>query len=239
MKKKFALLFVLVFTLSIFAFGCQNAAQRPLNPNQPNNLNNNITTPSNQTNLTDSEAKTLAKRLRNKAEEVPGVKRASVVVSDNAMSGNSNTNNNNLPNNNLNNMGTNRNMNNNTNVGNPGTTGTPGNMNNRIVGNNPNNNNMNNVNRNNVSGIVVMVGLELNNNNLNNATNADNVQKDVASKIKASDTRISQVFVTTDASLMQRIDNVATDIANGKTINAVRTDINNLWRNLTAQGPAF
>lgn len=229
MRKRYALLLVLVFSLSIFAFGCQNTANKPINPNEPNNVRNNVTTPNNDaTNLTDNEAKKLAKKLESQAENVSGVKRASVVVSDNTITGRNDM---------SNNMVNNRNDLNNTSdrlrndITNPNVPGNQGDINNGVVGSNPNTNN--------TQGIVVMVGLELTDNRLDNATDTDNIQKNVASKIKASDSRISQVFVTTDASLMERIDKVAKDLANGKTVNAVKTDINNLWQNLTDIGPAF
>ncbi len=276
MNRKLVLLLVVTMIFSIFAFGCQNTAQRPLNPNQPNNTtpnnNPNMTAPNTtQNTLTDSEARELAERLANQAEEVDGVKRASVVVSDNMNGANNTTGNNNLNNNNNmgnNNLGTNRNgmtgnvgTNGNTGLntgmtdGNPGLnrgtnnnglTGTSntgiinntGTANNGIAGNN-NNNMGNNTATNNNRGLVVMVGLELEDNNMNNASNMDNIQREVARQIKASDNRITQVYVTTDESLMGRIDKVASNIADGRTVNAVRTDIDNIFRSLTAKGPAF
>ncbi len=263
MRKNFVLIFTIIFALSIFAFGCQNTAKRPLEPNQPNNVrpNDNMGSPNTATSLSDNEARTMAKNLTRVAENVQGVKRASVVVSDGDRS-NSN-NNGNMGNagnvgdtgnvggivpriNNNSNMGTNRNQGNgagitgstvpNTdNVGAP-IAGLPNNTNRTGNSNLPGGtNNMNNFpNTGNVNQITVMVGIELD----NNTRSMNNIEETVANKIKASDSRINQVFVTTDKGMMQRIDDVAQDVAT-KPFSTLTNDIDKLWRNLTAQGPAF
>ena len=78
-----------------------------------------------------------------------------------------------------------------------GLTGITENISNRFT-----NNNMNNT-TNNTRGLVVLVGIELEDNYKNNAANADTIQREVANKIKASDSRISQVYVTTDESMVK------------------------------------
>ncbi len=279
MKKRFVLLFTIIFALSIFAFGCQNTAQqRPLDPNQSDNVrpNDKMNTPNaGGTTLSDNEVRAMVKKLTKIAENVQGVKRASIVISDRNMSNMGNTGNvgNNAPNLNttnnnkqLNKMNNNRNMTNN-NIRTPGmnnpnignTTGTPSpnagitdNTSNIRNTGNANNvgrtgtpglpgvtNNMDNaIEQGNRKQIVVMVGLELDDNAMNNTANTDNIARNVANKIKASDDQINQVFVTSDRSLMERIDSVATDVGR-KPFNALGNDIDNLWRTLTAQGPAF
>lgn len=138
------------------------------------------------------------------------------------------------------NMGNNGTMNGNMN-GNVGRTNNGGlsgiteninNVNNRTT----NNTNMNN---NNGRGLVVMVGLDLKDNFKNNATNMDRIQREVANRIKASDNRIMQVYVTTDENMVDRIEDVADDIVDGGTLNTLRNDINNIYRDLIGQGPAF
>lgn len=257
---------------SIFAFGCSGTAKRPLNPNQSNNVApNNMNTPNNnQTALTDSEARSLAKKLANEAQKVKGVRRASVVVSDNNLNNNLNNPNNGVgtvtPNGDTGSMDTslrgNASTTNNgavgpSNLGNStnGGMGGPNNMgnnNNGIMGRSNNlnnnttpNNGLNNFGNksdpdnmsNNRNGLVVIVGLELD--NMNNAGNMDNMHREVASRLKAADNRVSQVYVTTDASLLGRIDNVADNITNGRTMNALTNDIEDIFRSITAQGPAF
>lgn len=294
MKKKLVLLVVLTFIASILAVGCQNAAQRPLDPNQ-NNIQNN-TTP-------ESELRAMAERLEDLAEEVRGVDDASVIISEMSNMdtglGNNAGNNNIIPNTGAgtgtgdNNMGStglrndtrNNNMGNaglrdntrdnvvedtiprtdaNENMGNPnpnmnnGTSGTNGtngtidrtdrmdrtndggltgiteNISNRFT-----NNNMNNT-TNNTRGLVVLVGIELEDNYKNNAANADTIQREVANKIKASDSRISQVYVTTDESMVKRIEDVADDVEKGGgALRTLRNEINKIYRELINQGPAF
>ncbi len=243
MRKNLVLILVVTMVFSIFAFGCQGTAKRPLNPNQPNNVapdRTDMTTPgTDQTTLTDSEARSLAKKLADEAQKVKGVRRASVVVSDNTANlGNPNSNRNNVgnvaPNGNTSmdtgirdSVGT---PNNGVVGPNNGMVGTPNNLGNNSVGNN-------NLGNNNLNGLVVMVGLELD--NMNNAGNMDNIQREVASRLKAADKRVNQVYITTDASLMERIDNVADNITNGRTMSALTNDVEDIFRSLTAQGPAF
>lgn len=273
MKKKLVFLVVVTFMVSILAIGCQNTAQRPLEPNRNNNVTPNqpnTTMPNNTTgSLTDSEARAMANRLANIAEQVEGVDEASVLISDMGSVGlrdntgnntmdqglgtgtgddpanpglrNNTGNNNNMGNtglrdnagnNNMGNTGTNMNQNTGrTNGGGlAGITNSINNVNNRVN---------NNTNMNNTRGLVVMVGLDLNDNYKNNATNMDRIQREVANRIKASDNRISQVYVTTDENMVERIEDVAEDVVNGGTMNTLRNDINNIYRDLVGQGPAF
>ncbi|NLB88931.1 MAG: hypothetical protein GX790_06860 [Syntrophomonadaceae bacterium] len=128
---------------------------------------------------------------------------------------------------------------NNNDVGRTNGGGLPGiteNINTRFINNN---NNMNNT-TNTTQGLVVMVGIELEDNYKNTATSAETIQREVANKIKASDNRISQVYVTTDESMVKRIEDVVDDVEDGGgALKTLRNEINKIYRELVNQGPAF
>jgi len=133
------------------------------------------------------------------------------------------------------------------------------NTNNGVLDNNVNNtqplgtNNMGN-NMTDNTGVLVMVGLTLNNTNTgrntstignmgntNNTNNMSrmNIKKEVATRLKASDNRISQVLVTTNANLIKRINNVAQGLIRGTPVNNFRDDINDLTTQLRREQPTF
>jgi len=254
MSKKLALTICLAFLLSSLA-GCQNTAQKPLVPDQTNN--NNMT-------MTADERQVMAEQLANIAENVEGVSRATVVVTTIGMDSNGLGNNGNMTNNNRNmtnnngvtNNGMNNSINNTNRVNNrlnnnnlDNRLNNP-NTNNGVLDNNINNpqplgnNNMgNNMTEN--TGVLVMVGLTLNNTNTggntNNTSNMSrmNIKREVAARLKASDNRISQVLVTTDANLIKRINNVAQGLIRGTPVNNFRDDINDLTTQLRREQPTF
>ena len=82
--------------------------------------------------------------------------------------------------------------------------------------------------RQNYTGLIVMVGLDLNDKAQNNPGMANTAKKNVASKLKASDKRISQVLVTTDPNLIKRINDVAAGIIEGRPIQEFQQDINDI-----------
>lgn len=229
LQKKLVLLICFTLILTSLALGCNNAAQRPDLPQQ-----NQEDTDDRDDELTASERRVLASRLSNMAEQVEGVKDATVVVSSVGMT---------------NNLGTGadrdilsdddddddrvtRNRTNNNQAANNRTT-------NNLANNNANPNTAQNPPAGtNVSGLMVMVGLSLDQ-GMNSADKANEIKKTVANKLKASDKRISQVLVTTDPGLVQRLSDVAAGIIQGRPIQGYQEDINELTRSMRQQQPAF
>lgn len=232
MRKNLVLLICFTLILGSLAVGCNNAAQRPDLPQQQQDQNMDRT----DEQMTDSERRALASRLSDLAEQVDGVKDATVVVSSIGMTDSSPD------------TGTNagRDTQRNLNVNDPTSplNNNQGMATNRTTTNNQatNNTNMNNMqNRtdgNSVSGLMVMVGLTLDN-KVNGADETNQIKRSVMNKLKASDKRISQVLVTTDPGLVQRLTDVATGIIQGRPIQGFENDINDLTRNMRQQNPAF
>lgn len=88
---------------------------------------------------------------------------------------------------------------------------------------------------NNTAQLVALVGLTVsaaasNDANLNNTT-----KKAVAEKLKASENRLYQVLVTSDPGMIQRINDVAAGIVEGKPVQSYETDINSLTTDLKQQ----
>ncbi len=232
MRKNLVLLICFTLILGSLAVGCNNAAQRPDLPQQQQDQNMDRT----DEQMTDSERRALASRLSDLAEQVDGVKDATVVVSSIGMTDSSPD------------TGTNagRDTQRNLNVNDPTSplNNNQGMATNRTTTNNQatNNTNMNNMqNRtdgNSVSGLMVMVGLTLDN-TVNGADETNQIKRSVMNKLKASDKRISQVLVTTDPGLVQRLTDVAAGIIQGRPIQGFENDINDLTRNMRQQNPAF
>jgi hypothetical protein len=232
LRKNLVLLICFTLILGSLAVGCNNAAQRPDLPQQQQDQNMDRT----DEQMTDSERRALASRLSDLAEQVDGVKDATVVVSSIGMTDSSPD------------TGTNagRDTQRNLNVNDPTSplNNNQGMATNRTTTNNQatNNTNMNNMqNRtdgNSVSGLMVMVGLTLDN-KVNGADETNQIKRSVMNKLKASDKRISQVLVTTDPGLVQRLTDVAAGIIQGRPIQGFENDINDLTRNMRQQNPAF
>lgn len=224
MQKRMVLFICSVLILgSMAAAGCQTAAKKPMAPDQKPN-----TTDTNDAELSASERRVMASRLSNMAQEVDGVKSATVVVSSIGMTGmNTGTN-----------TGTNTGMNNRTN--NRNTTNTLDNNMNGQATNNANPNTVTNRTNTgtNASGLVVMIGITLDQNK-NDANMANQVKRNVVNKIKASDKRISQVLVTTDPGMVERLNDVAAGIIQGRPIQGYQDDLSDLTRSMRQQQPAF
>ncbi len=234
--KRAAVILIVILVLSMVV-GCQTASNKPLTPDQ--NQTDNL-----QSTANDNQA--MVNRFENLAEQVPGVDQAYVAISNsnakNPGIGTINTNpGTNAPRTNTN-MGTNAPRTNiDTNMGTnaPRTNPTTDNVNNRAtqpLGNqgdrfNNNSTTSNNINRTNDNNIVVMVGLKLDNPD-DTATMTD-IENRVESSIKNADNRVSQVLITTDAGMIQQINDVNKDIKNGTPIESIQRSINNLTRNLT------
>lgn len=217
MKKQTIVVICIGILLLSMIGGCQTAAKKPMTNNRTTNITNTGE-------MTASERRVMASKLSNLAENVDGVQRAAVVVSSIAMTNN---------------------MTNRTPTGN-----TTANKNiNRVVNpegvGNVNPNTVGNVNptrtavKGNYSGLIVMVGLNLDSKAENNPTMARNIKQTVANKLKNSDQRISQVLVTTDPTLIQRINDVAAGIIQGKPIKNFESDIKDMITKIKQQQPAF
>ena len=86
MRKSFTLLLCISFLL-ISLMGCQTAAKKPMTPERKPG----VTTKKPTTEMTASERRVMANKLSKMAENVKGVKRASVVVSSIGMTNTGNT----------------------------------------------------------------------------------------------------------------------------------------------------
>ncbi|NLB52563.1 MAG: hypothetical protein GX808_06460 [Syntrophomonadaceae bacterium] len=248
MTKKISISLIIILMASILLIGCQQqAARRPADPN------NNQTDMNNE--MTENERRVLAGRLSNLAEEIEGVKNASVIVSSIGMTQNDNMNNNQNTNTAPNNMtGTaprsalpNNPTTNNMNPGNA--TGTNANNSNRINNNQGMNtpeslapsaglttNTDNNIN--NSTGLVVMLGLTMED-NINDANKIKSIKQTVANRLRGADSRITQVLVTSDPGLIERINDVAAGLLEGRPIRSFDNDIKNLGNDLQREMPAF
>ena len=91
----------------------------------------------------------------------------------------------------------------------------------------------------NYSGQVVMVGLTLEPSATRDTATINKVKSTVATKLKASDRRISQVLVTTDPTMIKRINDVAAGIIEGKPIQNYHKDITDISNKLKRERPAF
>ena len=192
--KKQTLVVLCISILLLSMIGCQTTAKKPMT-----NRSTNIT---NTGEMTPSERRVMASKLSNLAENVDGVQRAAVVVSSIAMT-------NNMTSRTPTSTTANKNINR---VVNPEGVG---NVNPNTVGNaNPTRTAV----KGNYSGLIVMVGLNLDSKTENNPTMARNIKQTVANKLKNSDQRISQVLVTTDPTLIQRINDVAAGIIQGNQL---------------------
>lgn len=83
--------------------------------------------------------------------------------------------------------------------------------------------------------LVAMVGLTVSSSLNNDASKINAIKQTVANKLKASDKRISQVLVTTDPTMRQRINDVAAGIIEGKPIQSLEQDIKTLTNDLKKQ----
>lgn len=235
MRKKIAGIIIVSLVLIISVIGCQQAAKKPFT----NDTNRQTTNE-----MTENERRVLAGRLSNLAEEVDGVKKASVVVSDIAMTQNNPTTTPKAPTDNINTETTRRTTMptnpGNTNVNTPGTPNinTPG-ITNMDTPNNSNNQTGVDNNTVNQTGLVVMVGITLDSNIKNDASRMETIKQTVADRLEGADTRISQVLVTGDPDLIKRINSVASGLLKGKPVNNFEKDIKNIGNDLQREMEAF
>ncbi len=195
--------------------GCQTSSNKPLTQDQ--NQTNNLQSVNNN--------QTMVNKYKNLAEQVPGVSKAYVAISNSNMSSNNSSTNSST--NSTTNSTNNRIGNINTNPSNysPGTS-----MKQNDSSTTNNTSNMNNYTTTSNT-MVVMVGLKLD--STNNNPNMSNIEKMVESKIKNADSRVTQVLVTTDSGMISEINAINNSIKNGTSMTNIQTSINNLTRRLT------
>lgn len=229
MQKKIAGIILVSLLLAMSIMGCQQAAKKPFTDDTNKEIAGE---------MTENERRVLAGRLSNLAEEVEGVKKASVVVSSIGMTQDTTT----VPKTTTDNVNTGT-AERTTMPANPGTTdiNTPVTPKINTPGITPNTNNRTNVNDNTVNqtGLVVMVGITLDDNIKNDTDRMDAIKQKVADRLQGADTRISQVLVTGDPDLIKRINNVASGLLKGKPLKNFEKDIKNLGRDLQKEMPAF
>lgn len=191
MRKIFTLLLCISFLLISLA-GCTSASKKPMTPARKPG----VTAKKPSVEMTASDRRVMASRLSKMAENVKGVRRASVVVASVGMT-------------------------------NTGVTSTSNKM------------TKTNAAKTNYSGQVVMVGLTLEPTATRDPATVKKIKTTVANKLKASDRRISQVLVTTDPTLIKRINDVAAGIIQGKPIKNYQTEISNIHAKLRKERTAF
>ncbi|HWP98213.1 MAG TPA: YhcN/YlaJ family sporulation lipoprotein [Syntrophomonadaceae bacterium] len=158
-----------LFLLTSFLAGCQGAVKKPATPQQ------NTPPKTSNMDVSASERRVMASRLSKIAQDVQGVNKASVAVTDGTT-----------------------------------TTGAGASQ----------------------GALVVLVGLTLNPTISSDANQMNAVKKSVADRIKANDNRISQVLITSDPTMIKRINDVAAGIIEGKPIQSYENDVNKLARDL-------
>lgn len=229
MQKKIAGIILVSLLLAMSIMGCQQAAKKPFTDDTDKEIAGE---------MTENERRVLAGRLSNMAEEVEGVKKASVVISSIGMTQDNTT----VPKTTTENVNTGT-AERTTMPANPGTTdiNTPVTPKINTPGITSNTNKRTDVNDNTVNqtGLVVMVGITLDDNIKNDKDRMDAIKQKVADRLQGADTRISQVLVTGDPDLIKRINNVASGLLKGEPLNNFAKDIKNLGRDLQKEMPAF
>ena len=191
MRKIFTLLLCVGFLL-ISLMGCQTTSKKPMTPARKPG----VTAKKPTTEMTASERRVMANKLSKMAENVQGVKRASVVVSSIGMT-------------------------------NTGVTSTTNKMTNT------------NAARTNYSGQIILVGLTLEPTATRDSATINKVKSTVATKLKASYRLISQVLVTTDPTMIKRINDVAAGIIEGKPIQNFQRDITDISSKIKKERVTF
>ncbi len=85
-----------------------------------------------------------------------------------------------------------------------------------------------------ISGMIVMLGI-----NINDQMDEEKTKTDVKDKLKVSDTRISQVLVTSDPELVKKINDVAAGIIKGEPISKYQMDLKQLGKEFQGDNPAY
>lgn len=188
MNKKILIIMGIFLLLTGLVGGCQGSAKKPMREQNSDKISSNE--------MTAGERRVLANKLSQAAENIEGVKRAAVVISNVQPAGA------------------------------------------REPGKNSNDNMMNPLNDNMLSddnemsqvenGIVAMVGLTVDSNIANDINKINRTEELVQQKMKATDKRIAQVLVTTDPKLIDKINDLAARIIEGKPVKSFEKDLKDL-----------
>lgn len=212
--RKAAIIVVMMLSFSIIIMGCQPAADRkPVTPNQQNQTNN----------MQYGDTSNMMDRFERLAEQVPGVKDATVAIStsneNNAELGIINANPDTTPRTNSGTTNDKTRVNQNQQSGNdrmfvneeiPGPASRTG----TSISNN----------------FVVMVGLVLD--SQKTAANQRAIQQNVERRIKNADNRVSRVLFTTDGGMIEQITNVNDAMKRGTSTDNIQRDLDRLTRSL-------
>lgn len=225
MRKKSLILLCIAVLMTFFISGCQQANKKPVVPEEKPRTDINRTA-----DLNASEKRVMADHFSNVAENVDGVKKATVVVreADDTINNSANPNN----------------------VGriNKDTTYRNDDAQARLDNNKQTNNNMvdnldkpdynplgTNTTTRERDRIVVMVGINLEDNMNTDNNREEDCKRMVKEKIMKSDQRVSDVLVTTDKSMVDKMGDVANGIIEGKPMESFSKDIDELTQDLRGQ----
>ena len=214
LKKATVLLLSVFFLVSMMTAGCQQAAKKPTVPYQKTK----VQIPKN-TSMTASDKRVMASKFSTLAENVAGVKSATVVVETAGNVQNTGTTTGTItgtstspmPNENArtsNQPGMN-------NYSSPSKPGTPAPM--------PPKGTVMQTNK-----LVAMVGITMADMSMKGTAKEGNIKQMVKQRIMDSDKQISEVLVTTDPNMVKIIRDVAAGVIGGKPISAYAKDVNTL-----------
>jgi len=82
--------------------------------------------------------------------------------------------------------------------------------------------------------MVVMVGLNLDSKAMQDKNREQSIKEEVKSKIMGNDNRISEVLVTTNPDMIKKLQDVAAGVIQGKPMQSLTQDINELDKNIRA-----
>lgn len=209
MKKKLAFLLCFSLMIALLAGGCQNSSAKK--PVVPSPKKPNQTEQNKE--MTSGERRVLVSKLSRTAEELEGVEKATVVIAD---------------------VGIANNITGNSKTKSPAESSTSQKLDDNIKGDPF-------IDQKEPQGMIVMVGLTLRSDKTlgTDMDKSMQIESRVRDKLKASDSRISQVLVTTDPNLVKRLTDVAAGILEGKPIKTFEKDIKNIDSSLRKQESAF
>lgn len=83
--------------------------------------------------------------------------------------------------------------------------------------------------------LVVMAGLDLNSASMQDINRQNSIKEEVKAKIMESDSRVSEVLVTTDPDMIKKLQDIAAGVIQGKPLQSYAQDINQLDKSIRSQ----
>lgn len=194
------LCFILLFTMT--AAGCNQAAKKPVNPDQSQNQSYRVK-PNNTMNTSDKRV--MASRLSSIAENVSGVKTATVIVDTGQTA-----------------TGRDYTKTGSDLVPNPTKTPNPGQA---RVGNKTMNTAAD-------AKAMAMVGITLEDPSIMGSKKERAIKQNVRQRLMSSETKLSEVLVTSDPTMIKKLKDVAAGILEGRPTSSYARDIQELNRNM-------